>query len=86
MRAGVYGQSTTSLRGTITDPSGAVIPEAVVSLKNSGTGFKRQVLTGADGVYQFIQAAPGAYQLTVEKSGFAAITRDSLVCMRRASA
>ena len=76
--AGVYGQSTTSLRGTITDPSGAVIPEAVVSLKNSGTGFKRQVLTGADGVYQFIQAAPGAYQLTVEKSGFAAITRDSV--------
>src|SRR6266850_5089623 len=74
----VYGQSATSLRGTVTDPSGAVIPEAIVSLTNAGTGLKRQVLTGADGVYQFLQVSPGAYQLAVEKPGFATLTRDGV--------
>src|ERR1700730_15465055 len=55
----VAAQFTTSLRGTVTDPSGSAIPDAVLTLTNAGTGFKRQVLTSADGVYQFLQAPPG---------------------------
>jgi Carboxypeptidase regulatory-like domain len=74
----VVAQSTTSLRGIITDPTGALIPGAVVSLANVGTGFKRQVLTSEDGVYQFLQAPPGTYQVIVEKSGFATVTRDNI--------
>src|SRR5215510_5421561 len=74
----VYGQSTTSLRGVITDPTGAIIPGAVVSLTNTATGFKRQALTGEDGVYQFLQAPPGAYQVIVEKAGFSTATRDNV--------
>src|SRR5215470_475135 len=73
-----YAQSTTSLRGVVTDPTGAVIPGAVVSLTNGGTGFKRQALTGEDGVYQFLQAPPGMYQVTVEKAGFTTVSRDSV--------
>src|SRR6516165_4235574 len=73
-----YAQSTTSLRGVVTDPTGAVIPGAVVSLTNGGTGFKRQSLTGEDGVYQFLQAPPGMYQVTVEKAGFTTVSRDSV--------
>src|SRR5215470_6112188 len=73
-----YAQSTTSLRGAVTDPTGAVIPGAVVSLANTATGFKRQALTGEDGVYQFLQAPPGAYQVAVEKAGFATATRDGV--------
>jgi hypothetical protein len=75
---GTYAQSTTSLRGVVTDATGAVIPGSVVSLTNSGTGFKRQALTGEDGVYQFLQAPPGTYQVAVEKAGFATTTRDNV--------
>src|SRR6059036_3395099 len=74
----VYGQSTTSLRGVISDQTGAIIPGAVVSLSNDGTGFKRQAVTGEDGVYQFIQAPPGTYHVAAEKTGFAVVTRDSV--------
>ena len=74
----VLGQSTTSLRGVITDPRGATVPAAVVSLTNVDTGLKRQVTTGADGVYQFLQTPPGSYKLTVEKPGFATTARESV--------
>src|SRR5262245_3081537 len=72
-----YAQTTT-LRGVITDATGAIIPGAIVSLSNQGTGFKRQALTGEDGVYQFLQDPPGTYQLTAEKAGFATVTRDNV--------
>src|SRR5262250_294345 len=71
-------QSSTSLRGLITDPTGAVIPGAVVSLTNTGTGFKRQALTNEEGLYQFLQAPPGTYQVTVEKTGFTTASRDGV--------
>ena len=74
----VFPQSTTSLRGTVTDPTGAVIPQAVVSITNINTGFKRQALTEPDGVYQFLQAPPGMYQLSVEVAGFATHTSDKV--------
>src|SRR5271167_1337097 len=73
-----FGQSTTSLRGTVTDASGAIIPGVVVSLNSTGTGSKRQVVTGENGVYQFLQIPPGTYQVSVEKPGFATLTRDSV--------
>lgn len=74
----VLAQATTSLRGVVTDQTGAVIPGAVVSMTNSGTGFKRQALTGEDGVYQFLQVPPGTYQVTVEKAGFTTVSRDTV--------
>jgi hypothetical protein len=73
-----YSQSTTSVRGTVTDPSAAVIPQAVVTLKDPANGTKRQVPTSADGSYQFLQVTPGTYQLVVEKPGFATVTRDGV--------
>ena len=71
-------QSSTSLRGVITDPTGAVIPGAILSLNNVGTGFKRQALSGEDGVYQFLQVPPGTYQVAVEKDGFSSVSRDNV--------
>ena len=72
------GQSATSLRGVITDPRGATVPAAVVTLTNVDTSLKRQVTTGADGAYQFLQTPPGSYKLTVEKPGFATTARESV--------
>ena len=74
----VAAQSTTSLRGTVTDPSGSAIPDAVLTLTNAGTGFKRQVLTSADGVYQFLQAPPGTYQIAAAKPGFNPLARSGV--------
>jgi Carboxypeptidase regulatory-like domain len=70
-----FSQSTTLLRGTISDPQGKSIAGAVVKLSNAKTGVSRQVLTGADGEYQFLQLSPGAYDVAVEMPGFSKLNR-----------
>src|ERR1043165_8931666 len=47
--------------GTITDPSGAVIPVARITLLNQNTGFKREVLTGLTGRYHLAGLPAGNY-------------------------
>ena len=56
--------------GIVTDPSGAVIPEASVTVVNQGTGSKRQVLTGVTGQYHLAGLPTGNYSIRVEKPGF----------------
>ncbi len=68
--------ATTSLRGAITDPKGAIIQGAIVTLQNPSTGFSRSVKSGNDGVYLFLEVPPATYQLTVTVSGFATIKQD----------
>ncbi len=70
-----FSQSTTLLRGTLTDPQGAVITNAKVTLSNAGTGFTRSVTTDARGEYQFVPLAPGTYKIVVEMAGFTTVTR-----------
>lgn len=67
----VWGQATTSLRGTVTDPSGAAIPNATVQLVNADTGFSRTATTDAQGDFVFNAVLPGTYTVSVEASGFA---------------
>ena len=62
--------ATTSLRGTIADPQGAVIVGANVQLSRADTGFRAAHVSGKDGGYQFLQIPPGTYLLTVESPGF----------------
>ncbi len=70
-----FAQTTTLLRGTVTDPQGAVITSAVVTLSNAATGFNRSGTTDARGEYQFVQVAPGTYTISVELVGFTKLTR-----------
>ena len=77
--AGVLSWSqtaTTSLRGTISDTRGAVVPEVTVTLTNPETGTSRTMRTDGQGVYQFLQVAPGTYTITAEAPGFAKIKRE----------
>jgi hypothetical protein len=62
--------STTSLRGTVTDASGAAVAAAKVTLSNPERAIERATTTGAVGAYEFLQLPPGTYQLGVEMAGF----------------
>lgn len=65
-----WGQATTSLRGVVTDPSGAAIPNATVHLVNSDTSTERTATTDQQGTYVFAEVVPGHYVLRVEATGF----------------
>ncbi len=62
--------STATLRGTVTDPNGAVIASAIVTATNTGTGISKVVKTTADGAYRFTALQPGHYQVTTLAPGF----------------
>jgi hypothetical protein len=61
---------TSSLQGVVSDAQAASIPEAIVTITNQSTSAARKSLTDAAGTYNFLQVAPGAYKITVEKPGF----------------
>ena len=64
------GQAATSLRGTITDPSGSTVAGAKVVLANSESKTERTATTAEQGAYQFLFVPPGTYSLTVTATGF----------------
>ena len=55
------GQAATSLRGTITDPSGSTVAGAKVVLANSESKTERTATTAEQGAYQFLFVPPGTY-------------------------
>jgi Carboxypeptidase regulatory-like domain/TonB dependent receptor-like, beta-barrel len=66
-----WGQGfTAEVLGTVTDNSGASVPQAIISATNSGTGLKTTAVTDAKGSYTLPQLQPGNYSITVEASGF----------------
>jgi hypothetical protein len=73
-----FAQSAGSIRGTITDTTGAVIPGATVTLAQEATKFARTVVTDAKGGYFFGAVQPGAYTVRVEISGFKTAERKKL--------
>jgi hypothetical protein len=76
----VQGQSTYgSITGSVTDPSGAAISDARVTLTNLGTAEKRVQPTGADGLYGFVNLIPGSYRVEAEKPGFKRVTQEPVV-------
>src|SRR6202789_2956760 len=66
----LYAQTTAQLSGTVTDPSGAVIPQAQVVLVNEATQDTRIVRTNDVGFYSFPALLPSSYTLKVSAKGF----------------
>ena len=58
------------LTGTVTDPSGAVVSGATVTLKSAATGASRTTTTNANGAYRFSLLPPGTYDVSVTATGF----------------
>ena len=78
-----WPQAAASLRGTITDPSGAAVPGAVIQLR--GPGGERRTKTGNTGRYSFPSLARGKYQIRVIAKGFSVTEKIDLPIDRAAS-
>ncbi|HEX3559583.1 MAG TPA: carboxypeptidase regulatory-like domain-containing protein [Pyrinomonadaceae bacterium] len=74
-----HAQFRAGIQGTVSDPNGAVVPEATVTLKDNGTGKTQQVTASTEGFYRFSELAPGTYTLTIEKAGFKKSTLENVV-------
>jgi hypothetical protein len=67
-----------TLSGTVTDQSGAVIPNGQISIRNIATGVARDVMTDAAGFYTAPNLIPGAYEVTATAPGFATEVRTGI--------
>lgn len=63
-----------TLAGTVTDETGAVVPDAEITLASVTTGLQRHALTNREGAFQIPLLDPGDYTLTAELPGFAVVT------------
>jgi hypothetical protein len=71
--AAAFGQAT-SVSGIVSDPTGAVVVDAAITLTNIDTAAARTGTTNKQGIYQFSQVAPGNYSITAESPGFGKAT------------
>jgi len=68
-----------TLTGTVSDTSGAIVPNAEISIKNVSTGLIRTVTADSDGLYTAPNLLPGTYEVTVSASGFATSVQTGVV-------
>lgn len=66
------------ISGSVTDPSGAVVPGASVTLLNRATGVEQHSVTTAGGLYVFVSLNPGEYQVTASQPGFESVAQDKV--------
>ena len=72
------GGSSSEIRGRISDPNGAVVSGATVTVADASRGFSRTATTDAQGEYRFISLPPGTYQLRIEAGGFSTQVKNSV--------
>ena len=71
----VLGQSTGTVTGRVIDSGGGVVPGATVTATNVATSVARATVTNSDGLYSFPNLEPAAYDIRVDKNGFAPSVR-----------
>jgi hypothetical protein len=78
--AAIYGQSERgTIRGTVLDSSGAVVPGAKVTATSSATGIEAITVSTSAGNYNIPQLPPGNYAVQVEASGFKKLVRENVI-------
>src|SRR5580700_10574556 len=68
--AAQVGTASAALNGIVHDPSGAVVPGAIITLTNTRTGISQVTKSNDTGNYSLVNIAPGSYQATVTMQGF----------------
>jgi hypothetical protein len=77
-----YAAVTATVVGRVTDPSGAVIPGATVTLRNQLTGLVQHTVTDSNGSYEFLALPVGAgYRVEVEARGFQSSTETAITLL-----
>jgi len=71
--------SGATLTGTVTDPKGAVVPNATVSIRNTATGVVREVTSNSDGFYAAPNLIPGPYEIKTAAPGFSAQVQRNII-------
>ena len=66
---------TGGISGTVTDPSGAVVPNATINLKSNSTGETQTTTTSTTGLFNFPLLKPGSYSVTIAQSGFKGVSQ-----------
>jgi hypothetical protein len=64
--------ATGTIRGTVSDPSGALVPQAAVTLSNA-TGLSREIKSSGAGTFEMTRVVPGRYSLSINAKGFAPV-------------
>jgi hypothetical protein len=76
--ASAQNSNSGDIRGTVTDPSGALVPGVDVTVTNSDTGVVNHYVTNSDGLYDTNSILPGNYTLEFSKQGFQKLKRESV--------
>lgn len=80
LASGTVGQTVQGvITGTVTDPSGASVPNATVTITNIGTAVSQTTTTGSDGSYRFSLVPPGQYVVDVKATSFAEVKASGIV-------
>lgn len=74
-------QFRSAIEGTVTDPSGAVVPDAQVTLTNLDTGLSQSAQTNSEGLFRFPSLGPGRYKVSATKLGFATTTQENIALL-----
>src|SRR5882762_4476441 len=70
---------SSSLVGTVLDPSNAVVPNAPVTLTDQDTGSVRSATSDSSGLFRFLNLSPGNYSVSVTLTGFKSLTQKEIV-------
>ena len=68
-----------TISGTVTDPTGAVIPNASVVLENTATGVKFNTVSNGTGFFNFAAVAPGTYNVVISATGFSSWSQKGII-------
>lgn len=80
LQSNIYGQVLSgSMVGTVTDPSGAVVPDSIITATDTGTGQIRTDKTDANGRYNLTNLAPGTYTVSATATGFRELDKTNIV-------
>jgi len=66
------------INGTVTDPTGAIIPGAKVVVLSHSTGISQSTVSSAAGIYSFVSLTPGAYTVTASHDGFETVAQGNV--------
>jgi hypothetical protein len=72
-------QDNATITGTVTDASGALVPNAAISLTNPATGQKRDTVSNSAGAFRFANVGVGTYSMDVTAQGFQKYTKTGIV-------